>query len=443
VRTVDLIQKKRDGGRFTSEEIAYIVQGYTQGEIPDYQMAALAMAIFFRGMSPEETADLTMEMARSGDMMDLSGIEGIKVDKHSTGGVGDTTTLVLAPLVSAAGVPVAKMSGRGLGHTGGTIDKLESIAGFSVERTQEQFVEQVNRHGLAVISQSGNITPADKKLYSLRDVTGTVNSIPLIASSIMSKKIASGADAIVLDVKTGSGAFMKTLEESIELAQAMVSIGSMVGRETVAVITGMGQPLGHAVGNALEVREAIDTLQGKGPEDLQELCLVLGAHMLHLGHQADSYEDGRARLQGLIDKGYAMKKFKEFVAAQGGSPSIIDQPAMLPSAGTVEQVLAEQDGYIASIEAEEIGISAMLLGAGRETKDSKIDLSAGIVLRKKVGDPVRAGEALAELHSSSLSQARREEVRKKASEAFTIVSEPVRTPPLVYATVTSAGVVRH
>jgi pyrimidine-nucleoside phosphorylase len=443
VRTVDLIQKKRDGGRFTSEEIANIVQGYTQGEIPDYQMAALAMAIFFRGMSPEETADLTMEMARSGDMMDLSGIEGIKVDKHSTGGVGDTTTLVLAPLVAGAGVPVAKMSGRGLGHTGGTIDKLESIAGFSVERTQEQFVEQVNRHGVAVISQSGNITPADKKLYSLRDVTGTVNSIPLIASSIMSKKIASGAEAIVLDVKTGSGAFMKTLEESIELAQAMVSIGSMVGRETVAVITSMDQPLGYAVGNALEVLEAIDTLQGRGPEDLQELCLVLGAHMLHLGQQADSYEDGRTRLQGLIDKGYAMKKFKEFVAAQGGSPSIIDQPAMLPSAGTVEQVLAEQDGYVASIEAEEIGICAMMLGAGRETKDSKIDLSAGIMLRKKVGDPVRAGEALAELHSTNLSQTRRDEVRNKVAEAFTIVSEPVQTPPLVYATITSAGVVRH
>jgi pyrimidine-nucleoside phosphorylase len=443
VRTVDLIQKKRDGGELSSEEIAFLVQGYSRGEIPDYQMSAWAMAVFFRGMSPRETADLTLAMASSGDQMDLSAIAGVKVDKHSTGGVGDTTTLVLAPLVASAGVPVAKMSGRGLGHTGGTIDKLESISGFSVERTKDEFVDQVNRHGVAVISQSGNITPADKKLYSLRDVTATVNSIPLIASSIMSKKIASGADAIVLDVKTGNGAFMKSLDDSIRLAEAMVSIGEMVGRETVAIITGMEQPLGFAIGNALEVREAIETLQGQGPSDLEELCLVLGAHMLHLGGKAASFEEGREKLAELIHKGYALKKFKEFVAAQGGSPSIIDQPAMLPSAEVIEPVLAESDGYVAEIEAEEIGVCAMMLGAGRETKESVIDLSAGIVLHKKVGDPVRAGETLAELHLSKLNSVRVDEVRRKVGVAFSIRSEPVQAPKLVYATVTSAGVDMH
>jgi pyrimidine-nucleoside phosphorylase len=443
LRTVDLIQKKRDGGELSSEEIAFLVQGYSRGEIPDYQMAAWAMAVFFRGMTPRETADLTIEMANSGDRMDLSGITGVKVDKHSTGGVGDTTTLVLAPLVASAGVPVAKMSGRGLGHTGGTIDKLESIAGFHVERTKDEFVEQVNRHGVAVISQSGNITPADKKLYSLRDVTATVNSIPLIASSIMSKKIASGADAIVLDVKTGNGAFMKSLDDSIRLAEAMVSIGEMVGRETVAIITGMEQPLGLAIGNALEVREAIDTLQGQGPSDLEELCLVLGAHMLHLGGKAHSYEEGREKLAELIHKGYALKKFKEFVAAQGGSPSIIDQPAMLPAAEVVEPVVAQSDGYVAGLEAEELGVCAMMLGAGRETKESTIDLASGILLRKKVGDLIRAGDVLAELHTSKHNSARVEEIRRKVGAAFSIQPEPVQAPPLVYATVTSAGVKLH
>lgn len=443
MRTIDLIQKKRDGGTLTAEEIAYLIRGYTCGEIPDYQMSAWAMAVYFRGMTPQETADLTMAMADSGDRIDLSGIAGIKVDKHSTGGVGDTTTLVLAPLVAAAGVPVAKMSGRGLGHTGGTIDKLESIAGFGVERSREQFIEQVNRHGIAVISQSGNITPADKKLYALRDVTATVDSIPLIASSIMSKKIASGADSIVLDVKTGGGAFMKTLDDSIALAQAMVSIGSRVGRETVAVITGMEQPLGYAVGNALEVREAIDTLRGEGPPDLTELCLALGAHMLRLGGRAADVAEGEARLRELIDRGFALKKFKEFIAAQGGTPNIVDQTALLPAARQVIPVAAPADGYVAGMQAEEIGICAMLLGAGRETKESPIDLSAGIRLLKKAGDAVRAGEPLAELHASELPSDRLEAVGTRVAAAFRLQSDPPAVPPLIYATVTADGVERH
>ncbi|GAB2697052.1 pyrimidine-nucleoside phosphorylase [Paenibacillus thermoaerophilus] len=442
MRAVDLIRKKRDGGELTPDEIAFLIRGYVEGTVPDYQMSAWAMAVVWRGMTPAETASLTLEMARSGDQVDLGPIEGIKVDKHSTGGVGDKTTILLAPLVASAGVPVAKMSGRGLGHTGGTIDKLESIPGFRVELSREQFLEQVSRHGLAVISQSGNITPADKLLYGLRDVTATVESIPLIASSIMSKKIAAGADAIVLDVKVGGGAFMKTLDEAISLAEAMVRIGTDVGRETIAVLTSMDQPLGLAIGNALEVREAIETLKGGGPADLKELCLTLGAHMLVLGGVADDETSARAKLEERLSSGYALKKLKELIAAQGGSPSVVDNPAMLPSASRVLEVKAEESGYVSGIEAERLGIAAMLLGAGRETKADAIDPAAGVVLRRKVGDEVAAGDVLAELHVNERPQARIEEALRLAREAFRLQSRPCRPEPLVYAIVSAEGVRR-
>ena len=440
MRTVDLIQKKRDGGELSTEEIRFLIEGYSSGSIPDYQVAAMAMAIFFRGMNGRETADLTLAMAQSGDQADLSPIHGVKVDKHSTGGVGDKTTLVLGPLVAAAGVPVAKMSGRGLGHTGGTIDKLEAIEGFQVELERETFIRQVNDCGIAVIGQTGNITPADKKLYSLRDVTATVNSIPLIASSVMSKKIAAGADAIVLDVKTGSGAFMKTVEESIELAKAMVEIGSQVGRDTVAVISGMDQPLGFGIGNALEVKEAIATLKGEGPEDLHELCLVLGAQMLVLGGKASTFEEGRAKLEAVISDGSAFAKFKEFVAAQGGRTDVLDQPELLPTVTRFAEVVSDSAGTVSAIEAEQIGIAAMLLGAGRETKESVIDMGAGIVLRKKVGDPVQAGEVLAVLHVGGGYEKNQAEAEGKLKAAFQISAQKVAPEPLVIAIVDKNGV---
>lgn len=441
MRTVDLIQKKRDGGELTREELAFLIQGYTKGTIPDYQMSAWAMAVFFQGMTARETADLTLEMAASGEQMDLSSIQGIKVDKHSTGGVGDTVTLVLAPLTASCGVPVAKMSGRGLGHTGGTIDKLESIPGFSVELSQEKFINQVNRHGVAVISQSGNITPADKKLYGLRDVTGTVNSIPLIASSIMSKKIASGADAIVLDVKTGSGAFMKSLEDSVKLAEAMVGIGTEVGRQTVAVITDMEEPLGTAVGNALEVQLAVETLQGRGPKDLEELCLELGSHMLVLGGVADTPDEAKAKLKDAIRSGAALDKFKEFVAAQGGDPRVGDQPELLPAASRQVSVTAGVSGYVDHITAEEIGVAAMELGAGRETKESSIDVSVGIRLRKKVGDPIEAGEALAVLYAKESDGRKRiDAVADRVRSAYSITSAKPEARKLIHAIVTKEGV---
>jgi pyrimidine-nucleoside phosphorylase len=441
MRSVDLIQKKRDGKALTDKEIGFFIEGYSSGDIPEYQMAAMAMAIYFQGMTSEETAYLTLAMARSGDQIDLSGIQGIKVDKHSTGGVGDKVTLVLAPLVASAGVPVAKMSGRGLGHTGGTIDKLEAIPGFSVERTNEQFIHQVNEIGVSVVGQSGNLTPADKKLYGLRDVTATVESIPLIASSIMSKKIASGADAIVLDVKTGDGAFMKSLEESIALAQAMVNIGTEVGRETVAVITGMDEPLGFAVGNALEVMEAIDTLRGQGADDLREICLTLGGYMLTLGGAAADVEAARTLLAEKIASGEALAKFKQFVAAQNGDVSVIDEPDKLPLADSRVDVIAEQDGFVGSMAAEAIGISAMLLGAGRETKDSSIDLSVGVVLRKKVGDAVKSGEALATLYiNQNLEQSRLKEAYSCIQEAYRIVTVQPPKPKLIYAIIDKHGV---
>lgn len=391
MRMVDIIAKKRDGKELTTEEIKFFINGYTDGSIPDYQVSALAMAIFFKDMTDRERADLTMAMVESGETIDLSAIEGIKVDKHSTGGVGDTTTLVLGPLVAALDVPVAKMSGRGLGHTGGTIDKLEAVEGFHVEITKEQFIDIVNRDKVAVIGQTGNLTPADKKIYALRDVTGTVNSIPLIASSIMSKKIAAGADAIVLDVKTGAGAFMKTEEDAKELAHAMVRIGNNVGRQTMAVISDMSQPLGFAIGNALEVKEAIDTLKGEGPEDLTELVLVLGSQMVVLAKKANTLEEAREMLIEVMKNGKATEKFKEFLNNQGGDSSIVDNPEKMPQAKYVIDVPAKTSGVISNIVADEIGIAAMLLGAGRATKEDEIDLAVGLMLRKKVGDAVKEG----------------------------------------------------
>lgn len=432
MRMVDIISKKRDGGELSQEEIKFVVDGYTKGDIPDYQMSSLAMAIFFQDMSDEERAALTMAMVESGDQIDLSNINGIKVDKHSTGGVGDTTTLVLAPLVAALDIPVAKMSGRGLGHTGGTIDKLEAVDGFHVEISEEEFVRLVNENHIAVIGQTGNLTPADKKIYALRDVTGTVNSIPLIASSIMSKKIAAGADAIVLDVKTGNGAFMKTVEEAEALAEAMVKIGNQVGRKTMAIISDMSQPLGNAIGNALELREAIDTLKGEGPEDLTELVLSLGAQMVVLAQKADTLEDARAMLQTVIDNGQALEKFKTFLANQGGDASIVDEPSKLPSAEYQYELPAKKSGVVSDMVANEIGIASMMLGAGRQTKEDEIDLAVGLVLHKKVGDVVEAGESLLTIYAN---QNDVEQVKQKLYENITI-SETADSPQLIYKVIT-------
>lgn len=400
MRMVDLIEKKRDGKELTKEEINFIIKGYTAGSIPDYQMSAFAMAVFFRDMTEEERTNLTEAMVNSGETIDLSNIDGVKVDKHSTGGVGDTTTLVLAPLVASLGVPVAKMSGRGLGHTGGTIDKLESIKGFNVEITKERFVELVNNEKIAVISQTGNLTPADKKLYALRDVTGTVNSIPLIASSIMSKKIAAGADAIVLDVKAGSGAFMKNEEDAYKLARAMVNIGNNSGRKTIAVISDMSQPLGYAVGNALEVKEAIDTLRGNGPRDLTELVITLGSYMIYFAKKANSIEEAEEKLNNAIESGKALEKFKSFVRNQGGDSSVVDDTSKLPQAQYKIELPANKSGVISEIVANEIGTAAMMLGAGRTDKEDRIDLAVGILLKKKVGDKVQKGESLLTIYSN-------------------------------------------
>ncbi|MBU0905213.1 MAG: pyrimidine-nucleoside phosphorylase [Firmicutes bacterium] len=433
MRMVDLIEKKRDGSALTNEEIRFFINEYTKGEIPDYQVSALLMAIYFQDMNDQERADLTLAMVESGDQIHLTEIEGIKVDKHSTGGVGDTTTLVLGPLVAACGVPVAKMSGRGLGHTGGTIDKLEAIEGFHVELTTEQFTKQVNEFKLAVIGQSGNLTPADKKLYALRDVTGTVNSIPLIASSIMSKKIAAGADAIVLDVKTGEGAFMKTVEDSRALAKAMVQIGNNVGRQTMAIISDMSQPLGFAIGNALEVKEAIDTLRGKGPADLTELCLVLGSQMVVVGGKAKNLEEARKMLLEVIENGKALEVFKDFIQAQGGNPAVVDQPELLPQAAFTFEVPSKESGFVSFIEADEVGTAAMLLGAGRATKESEIDLAVGIVLHKKVGDSVEAGESLATIHANTENIQQVLEILYKHIE---FSAEPVTPPNLIEEIIT-------
>lgn len=432
MRMVDIIEKKRDGQTLTKEEIEFFIEGYTNGDIPDYQASSLAMAIFFQDMNEEERAALTMAMVNSGDVIDLSKINGIKVDKHSTGGVGDTTTLVLAPLVAAVGVPVAKMSGRGLGHTGGTIDKLESIDGFHVEISEADFIKLVNEDQVAVIGQTGNLTPADKKLYALRDVTGTVNSIPLIASSIMSKKIAAGADAIVLDVKTGNGAFMKTLEDAEALAHAMVSIGNNVGRNTMAIISDMSQPLGRAIGNALELKEAIDTLNGQGPKDLTELVLTLGSQMVVLAERANTLEEARQLLNEAIENGSALDKFKTFLENQGGDASVVDSPELLPTAEYQIDYKAKSSGVVSELIANEIGVASMMLGAGRQTKEDDIDLSVGIVLNKKVGDKVNAGESLLTIHSNRENV---DDVIKKLDESIEIKTQ-AKTPTLIHKIIT-------
>lgn len=430
MRMVDLIEKKRDGGELSKEEINFIIDGYTDGTIPDYQMSSFLMSVFFKGMTATETANMTMAMVNSGDTIDLSSIKGIKVDKHSTGGVGDTTTIVLAPLVAAVGVPVAKLSGRGLGHTGGTVDKFESIAGFQVEINNEQFIKQVNEINIAVIGQTGNLTPADKKIYGLRDVTATVNSIPLMASSIMSKKIASGSDAIVLDVKMGAGAFMKDVDSAKELAKAMVEIGNNVGRNTMAVISDMDQPLGYAIGNALEVKEAIDTLRGEGPADLEELCLTLGSKMVVLANHADTVEEAREMLKEVIRNGKALETFKVFVRAQGGDDSVIDDPSKLPAAKYQIDVKAKEDGYVAGIEADSIGTAAMILGAGRATKESIVDLSVGLILRKKISDEVKKGDTIVTIHSNTENV---ENVIERIYESYKISAAKVAEPTLVHA----------
>ncbi|MGS4015158.1 pyrimidine-nucleoside phosphorylase [Staphylococcus pseudintermedius] len=432
MRMVDIIAKKRDGHALTKEEIEFVVNGYTNDDIPDYQMSSLAMAIFFQDMTDEERAYLTMAMVESGDQIDLSNIEGIKVDKHSTGGVGDTTTLVLAPLVAALDVPVAKMSGRGLGHTGGTIDKLESVEGFHVEISEEAFVKLVNEDKVAVIGQTGNLTPADKKIYALRDVTATVNSIPLIASSIMSKKIAAGADAIVLDVKTGNGAFMKTVDDAEQLAHAMVKIGNQVGRQTMAIISDMSQPLGRAIGNALELQEAIDTLKGEGPEDLTELVLTLGSQMVVLAQKAKDLDEARGMLQEVIDNGKALEKFKTFLSNQGGDTSVVDEPSKLPTAQYQFELPAKRSGVVSEMIANEIGIASMMLGAGRQTKEDVIDLAVGLVLNKKVGDRVEEGESLLTIYANSEDV---EQVKQKLYDNITI-SDHAEQPQLIHTIIT-------
>ena len=397
----ELIVKKRNGAQLSKEEINFMIEGYVGQSIPDYQMSAILMAIYFQGMTKEETVNLTMAMAGSGDVLDLSAIHGIKVDKHSTGGVGDKTSLILGPMVASLGIPIAKMSGRGLGHTGGTIDKLESFEGFHTSIPTKQFIQNVNQVKLAITGQTANLAPADKLLYALRDVTGTVENLSLIASSIMSKKLAAGSDVIVLDVKSGSGAFMKNDEDAFELARAMVDIGNMAGRKTVAIVSDMNQPLGYCVGNALEVKEAIETLSGNGPEDLLELCLSLGTQMVLLTGKADSPEVARELLQQTIDNGQALNKLAEFVEAQGGDSRPVFDSSLLKTASISKAITAKEDGYVNQIICDQIGIASMLLGGGREKKDSIIDLSVGVVLEKKVGDPVKKGDVIATLYGNS------------------------------------------
>lgn len=433
MRMVDIIEKKRDGQELTKAEINFVITGYTNGTVPDYQMSALAMAIYFKDMTNQEITDLTRAMVESGEQIDLSAIHGIKVDKHSTGGVGDTTTLVLAPLVAAVGVPVAKMSGRGLGHTGGTIDKLEAIKGFNVEISNDEFIQLVNRDQVAVVGQSGDLAPADKKLYGLRDVTGTVDSIALIASSIMSKKIAAGADAIVLDVTTGDGAFMKNEKDAERLAKTMVQIGKLANRQTMAIISDMSQPLGLAIGNSLEVKEAIDALKGEGPADLMEMVYVLGSQMVVLAKQADTLEEARELLKEAIQSGAATTKFKEMIRNQGGDESIVDRPENLPQAEFVIELPAKESGYISEMVADQLGIAAMLLGAGRRTKEDTIDYSVGLMLHKKVGDSVTAGEPLVTVYANSQAI---DDVKAKIYENIFITKEKVAEPTLIHQIIT-------
>ena len=432
MRMVDLIEKKRDGKSLTKEEIDYIVTAYTEGSIPDYQMSALLMAIFYVDMTDEEITNLTLAMANSGEVIDLSSIEGIKVDKHSTGGVGDTTTLILAPLVASVGVPVAKMSGRGLGYTGGTLDKLEAIPGFKIELSEADFIRLVNESKVAVIGQSGDLAPADKKLYALRDVTATVSSIPLIASSIMSKKIAAGADAIVLDVTTGDGAFMKNLEDAKRLALTMVRIGKLANRQTMAVISDMSQPLGEAIGNSLEVVEAIETLQGKGPKDLEEMCYALGSQMVVLAKKADSLEEARQLLEEALHSGKALEKFRQMITDQGGDASAIDDPSKILTAKYEVEVPAKTSGVVTKLVANELGIAAMMLGAGRKTKDEDIDHAVGIKLHKKVGESVTEGESLLTIYSNTEAI---EDVKALIDQNIEI-GEDGAEPPLIHDIIT-------
>lgn len=430
MRMYDIIMNKRNGLELSKEEIEYFVKGFTKGDIPDYQVSALLMAIYFNKMNKRETKDLTLAMANSGDVLSLDKIEGIKVDKHSTGGVGDKTTILLAPLVASCGIPVAKMSGRGLGHTGGTIDKLESFKGFSVNLLEEKFIENVNKHKIALVAQTGHLAPADKKIYALRDVTATVENMSLIASSIMSKKIASGADSIVLDVKVGEGAFMKTPGDARALAQEMVNIGNSVGRKTIAIISDMNQPLGYAIGNSLEVIEAINTLKGKGPSDLLELTLNLGSYMLILGKKASSFDEGYNMLLQNIKNKKALEKLKEFVKIQGGDERYIDDTNLFEKASYIIEVKAKNSGIVSKIHAEKVGLIAMELGAGRVTKESKIDLSVGIVLNKKCKDKVNKGETLAYIHANDKEKG--EKALEKLINAIEIKDSFRDNTPLIY-----------
>lgn len=440
MRMYDIIAKKKHGGIITDEEFDFFINGYIKDEIPEYQVSALLMAIYFRGLSREETVALTHKIMHSGDVIDLSEIEGIKVDKHSSGGVGDTTTLVLAPLVSSCGVPVAKMSGRGLGHTGGTLDKLEAIEGFNIHLKIEEFVSQVNKNKVSVIGQTKNIAPADKKLYALRDVTATVDNIGLIAASIMSKKLAAGSDKIVLDVKVGSGAFVKEIDGAIQLATEMVNIGTDMGRETVALITDMEQPLGYAIGNAIEVKEAIDVLKGEGPEDLRELCIEFAKTMVHLGGGASTIEEAEQLVLENISNGKALEKLVEFVDAQGGNKNNILNPETLPSSNIVKDIVSTKSGYIKDIQSDDIGIAAMILGAGRETIEDVLDMGAGIYFNKKIGDKVEAGDVLGQLLTNQSNKV--EDAIKITLDALTFTDEPVEKRQLIKAKVTKDGVIR-
>jgi pyrimidine-nucleoside phosphorylase len=429
MRMYDIIKKKRDGYSLTTEEINYFVENYTNGNIPDYQASALLMAIYFNKMNKRETLDLTKAMINSGDTFDLSSINGIKVDKHSTGGVGDSVTLILGPMVAACGVPFVKMSGRGLGHTGGTLDKLESIKGFKVALSNEEFVRNTNDINISICSQTGNITPADKKLYALRDVTATVENLSLIAGSIMSKKLAIASDAIILDVKVGSGAFMKNIDDAIGLAEEMVTIGNSYGRKTIAVVTNMDEPLGKAVGNALEVREAIETLRGQGPDDLFELCLVLGSKLLVLAKKVKDEVEGRALLIDTIDSGRAYEKLIELVEHQNGDISYVKNPDLLPKAKYILEVKSLKEGYVKAINAEEVGKTALALGAGRETIESQLDLGVGILLNKKVDDKVQKGEVLAYIHANDLEKAK--EVEEKLLDIFILGDKNIEKKKLI------------
>lgn len=436
MRVYDLILKKRNGSALSEAEIDFIIKGYVDGSIPDYQMSALAMAIYFQGMTEDEALSLTMAMVDSGDSISLQEIPGIKVDKHSTGGVGDTTTLVLAPLVAASGAPVAKLSGRGLGHTGGTLDKLEAIPGLRTEMSIKELIAAVKDIGVAVAGQTGNLVPADKKLYALRDVTATVDSMALIAASIMSKKLAAGADALVLDVKCGDGAFLKDEVQAFELARIMVNIGSNAGRKTVAVVTNMDQPLGRAVGNALEVEEAIKTLRGEGPPDLEELCLVLGSWMLYLAEKVSDPGEGKNALKKVIENGAALNKFKELIKRQHGDIRVTEDLSLLPKSEKQFKVQSAGEGYISRLKAEIIGMAAMTLGAGREMKDSTIDPAVGVTVEKKVGDRVKMGDTLAVLHArAGVSPDQIDSIKKMVSSAYEFVKDPVDLQPLVFGVV--------